>query len=204
MENIKDWGYSRKFEESVLENIEKILLINVPTAKGQYLRAIRRLCQYLLGIKELSGLESIELEPILYEWHKRALPIIPNKNFDNTFMDFEGYWATVKYPLLLENTLGKAVEKAFKNQDILPETLKYDSKEAKLLTKVCWELSQLKRKNPFWIASRDAAGILGVSHTQANKFIRLLIARKTIQVVKKHTNLKARRLKYIGIGMNNK
>lgn len=194
---LSDFLKKNNFNEKISEKIIEAIVHTLPKTKGE--RNQKKLfyfCRWLKGILELAELPVKELRPIVQEWHQKALPVIGTKPFVTTWADFTYGWLKVKWPKGTE-ILKKAVDNAHKANDILPEAKEYDKKEVQLLVRVCYELQKLQGEEPFWIACRDAGGIVGVSHKTANKYLHMLVADEILEVAKKHTTTEATRYKYV-------
>ena len=61
---------------------------------------------------------------------------------------------------------------------------------------MCYELQLVQKNKPFWLSCYDAAGIIGLSHTEANKRLQMLVADEVLKLVKKNTTQKATRFRY--------
>ena len=118
------------------------------------------------------------------------------KPFDETWADFAYGWKRVKYPKG-EGMLKLATQKALEATIHLDAEKDYDSEECQLLVRVCYELQQLQGKEPFWLSCYSAAWILGLSHTEANKRIQMLVADEILRVIEKNTTKRATRYRYI-------
>ena len=144
--------------------------------------------------KGLTGWEAgkLILQDFIYEYYGMDSVLTEA----DTWAEFCYGWARVKWPQG-DDTLIKAVEKALKAQDILPEAKEYDCVEVQLLIRVCYELQKITDKEPFWLSCRSAAGILGVSHTTSNKWLQMLVDDEILEMVEKNTATKATRFRYI-------
>jgi hypothetical protein len=178
--------------------IKKAILTTLPKSENQRNRKIFEFCRRLKAIPEFADCKAKQVKSIVNNWHKMALSVIGTKPFDKTWADFVYGWDRVKWPQG-DDTLKKAVELALDAKD-RPEAEQYDSIEVQLLIRVCYELQQLQGEEAFWLSCHSAAGILGVSHTEANKMLQMLVADEILKVVEKNTTTKATRYRYIGGG----
>ena len=145
---------------------------------------------------EFAKLSAKKVKSLCREWHRRALPKIGTKSFDETWADFAYGWKRVKYPKG-EGMLKLATQKAMEATTPLDAEKEYDSEETQLLVRICYELQRLQGKEPFWLSCYSAAWILGLSHTEANKRIQMLVADEVIRVIEKNTAKRATRFRYI-------
>lgn len=188
--------FLQKFDVEAQKLINNAIINTLPKKDAQRNHMLFQLCRWLKGIEELAGRPVKGIKPILREWHRRALPVIGTKPFDETWADFTYGWPRVKWPKG-DNILKQAIEKAIKAKNILPEAQGYDSAETQLLVRVCFELQKMTDKEPFWLSCRNAGNILGISHTEANKRLKMLVADEVLQEVQKNTNLRATWYRYI-------
>ena len=180
-----------------IEKIKEAIIHTLPKSIGERNKHIFPFCRWLKGIPELTELPTKASKPIVKQWHEKALPVIGTKPFTKTWTEFVYGYRRVKWPKG-DDTLKRAVEIALKAQDTLPEAEDYDDPEVQLLIRVCYELQQLKGEEPFWLSCHSAGGILGVSHTWANKLLQMLVADEMLEIVENHTTKKATRYRYIG------
>lgn len=183
-------------DDKIKKEVENAIEHTLPKKKGQRNDAVFPLCQWLKALPELRNLPAKELKPIVKEWHKRAYPVIGTKNFTVTWADFIHAWSRVKWPKG-DVMLSQAVKKALEGKTVLPEIDEYDTEEARLLLKVCYELQQGMGDSPFFLASRKAGGIIGLSHRAAFKLLEMFVADGKLELVQTHTTRKAPRYRYI-------
>ena len=183
-------------DEEVRKEVEKAIEGTLPKEHGQRNDAVFPLCQWLKAIPELRGLSAKELKPIVVEWHRRAYPVIGTKAFDSTWRDFVHAWKRVKWPKG-DVMLSQAVKRVLENKTVLPEAEEYDSEEARFLLKLCYELQQGMGDEPFFLASRTAGGIVGLSHRTAYKLLEMFMEDGKLKLIEGHTSKKAPRYRYI-------
>ena len=77
-----------------------------------------------------------------------------------------------------------------------------DNAKLHLLASLCRELQKAAGNGPFYLASRTAGGLLKVSHTQANRWLYLLVADGILKEIEKGGTSKnprnATRFRYLG------
>jgi len=183
-------------DDELQKEVEKAIEQTLPKKQSQRNDAIFPLCQWLKAIPEIRNLPAKALKPIVKEWHNRAYPFIGTKNFTVTWADFVHGWKRVEWPKG-DVMLSLAVKRALAGKTVLPEAEEYDSEEAKLLLKVCYELQQGVGDKPFFLASRDAGGIVGLSHKAAYKLLEMFIEDEKLKLVQAHTTTKAPRYRYV-------
>ncbi len=184
-------------DDEIKKEVKNAIEHTLPEKVGERNTAIFPFCQWLKAIPELKDLPAIQLKPIVKEWHKRAYDVIGTKPFVDTWADFVHGWKRVKWPKG-DVMLDQAVKRALDTSVTIPQAEEYDTEEANLLVRICHELQQIMGDKPFFLASRTAGGILGVSHRTAYKLLEMLVADEILRLVEKHTPNRAPRYRYIG------
>jgi hypothetical protein len=198
-EQTKTDARGRGREEKLLGvEIEQAINGSLPSRPGQRHRQVFELVRALKGIPDLRQSAVRDLKPIVREWHKRALPVIATKSFDETWSDFINGWGKVKYPKGVDS-LQEAYKKALSKPDP-PEAAEFDAPEIRLLIKICRELQLALGQEPFFLASRKAGQLLGSDHTTASRWLRLLVVEGLLEIAKigGPSTMKATRYYYRG------
>ncbi|KKK53033.1 hypothetical protein LCGC14_3098850, partial [marine sediment metagenome] len=183
------------FGKETLERINEAMVKTLPTGKGQRNKAIFEFARNLRGIPGLSDLPREELKGFVEEWHSQALPVIGTKPFIETWIDFLKGWPKVKWPV---------------NEEFIPMILTkaqsnpvdgYDDPRLSVLAAICRELHGINGQK-FYLATRTAGKLLGVSHTMISRWLFLLEHDRLIETVVKggtsENPRKATRFRYIG------
>jgi len=186
-----------KLNKELKKKVKLAISCTLPDKKGYRNFLIFQFCRWLKGISEFAKLSAKSVKSLCREWHRRALPKIGTKPFDETWADFAYGWKRVKYPKG-EGMLKLAIQKAMEATTHLDAEKEYESEEAQLLVRVCYELQRLQGTEPFWLSCYSAALILGISHTEANKKIQMLVADDVLRLVEKNTARRATRYRFIG------
>lgn len=144
--------------------------------------------------------KAADLKPICRAWYKRALPTIATREWAATWLAFERAFRRVQVAAG-ERALDIALERA--RSATPPAALREfaDTPEVLLLGSICRELSELNADGPFFLSTRNAGDLLGVSHTKAAEWLRLLRVEGLIECVKPGTlgvNGKAPRFEWRG------
>lgn len=176
--------------------VDEAITATLPDKQGYRNFLIFQYCRWLKGNKEFAKCKARQLKLLVRRWHERALPFIGTKPFDETWADFAYGWQKVKYPKG-ENMLKKAVETALAAKNKLNVETNYDTEEVQLLIRICYELQLLQGEEPFFLSCRSAGKILGLSHTQANKYLQMIEADGIIHLIKKNTTEYATRYKFM-------
>ena len=179
------------------EKIDNAIKQTIPSKKGYRNFLIFQFCRWLKGMEEFEQLPVRTLKDIVKEWHRQALPYIGTKPFDETWADFTYGWPRVKYPKKGDGMLKLATQRAMNSQNKLVAESQYDAPETQLLIRVCYELQKLRGTESFWLSCYDAGGIIGLSHTEANKRLQMLVADEVLRLLVKNTTKKATRYRYI-------
>lgn len=157
---------------TVSQQVELAIAHTIPQRPGQRHRAIFEFARWLKAIPELAATSPKDLVPYLREWHQRARPYIKTKAFEETRLDFLEAWGKVKHAKGSEPIVA-IFEQALKAD--LPEcALEYEQEQLRLLVGFCRELQRASKSKPFYLACRAAEPLLGVSHAQVNRWLRLL------------------------------
>jgi hypothetical protein len=168
----------------------------LPAKDGERNRHIFEFARWLKSIPLFANCRAGQIKSLVKEWHRQALPVIGTKPFDETWRDLAAGWDKVRHPKG-NHILKHAAEMAMNSESLVPGESLFDSREAKLLARVCFFLQELQGTEPFWISYRDAGGLLGVSHTDAGKWLKMLIEDNIISVQTPYTKRTAPRLRYI-------
>jgi hypothetical protein len=165
------------------EQIEAAIVATVPTGAGMRHRAIFDFGRWLKAIPELAQRPAPDLLPVLKQWHERARPVIRTKPFEETKLDFLESWDKIEHPKGKER-IRMSFDMALKAD--LPKCAQdYESDQIKLLIGFCRELQRAAGDEPFYLACRAAAPLLETTHTQVNRWLRLLCLDKVLRVVEK-------------------
>jgi hypothetical protein len=161
--------------------IEQAIQESLPYGVGRRNRQVFQLARHLKSIPALADANPLDLEPFVREWHRRALPFIGTKPFEETWIDFLRGWPRVKFPKGSEPMaliFAKALE-----ADVPKVAERYDRPELRLLVSLCRELQRAAGDGPFYLAVRTAGRLLGVDHTTAWRWLWLLEQEGILKVV---------------------
>jgi len=162
----------------------------IPTGCGQRNHHVFRLARHLKT--QFTGVNALELKPIVQKWHQLALPFIATKQFDETWLDFCYAFDKVKY------TNSDAWRLVMENLPELPRGMlgvgQFGAPGDRLL-QICVGLSKLLGDEPFFLASRQCGNSLGISHQAASKLIHALVVISALIKIEPATKRKAARFK---------
>ena len=136
------------------------------------------------------------LKHIVREWHRRALPFITTKSFDDTWLEFHNAWKNAKFP-----KWGIDEAEILREVDAGPlpiAAMEYEDPHLRQLLKLCQVLQRHAGDAVFPLSCRKAGEWLGMNYKQANKWLRLLTILEIISVVTPGTKAKATRYRYHG------
>ena len=165
-------------------------------------RKVFELARTLRSLPQLSDADPRDLRAILQEWHRRALPKIRTKEFEETWIDFLQAWPRVRHPTGTEpmaEIFRRAVEG---DRPPIAATTYPENERLQILVSLCRELQRCAGKGPFYLGCRTAGRLFGVSHETANRWLFLLESDGILQVVTKGGTQKnprnATRFRYLG------
>jgi len=171
----------------------------IPTQPKQRNRKIFDFAQVLKGLPEFRDCQAKELRQIVQYWHRLALPYIRTKDFCETWSDFIIAWDRVIFSSG-DEPMTKIVEKATQaNPPQLAREYYGGNKRVLLLVNICRELQKEAGEQPFFLSTRKAHEILGISSMQASRYLRMLETDEILKVVTKGgpKTQKATRFRYI-------
>jgi hypothetical protein len=177
--------------------VETSIAETVPNVEGTRNFQLFQFARRLQGIPELAGCDPKRLRPLVKEWHRRALPHISTKDFDETWADFLFGWPRVRYAGV--DALKKAIQSATVRTYDLKCLADYEGERTRFLICVCYELHKASGGSPWWMSCRDAAEILAKTHETANKFLHMFEKGGVLQAVdRKAGGKKATRYRFTG------
>jgi len=181
--------------DGIKDAIEEAIRSTLPTGPGLRHRQVFELARALKAIAPLTDAKAIDLEEIVHEWHRRALPHIRTEPFEQTLIDFCRGWPRVKIPK--GRTMEAIVERA--RRAPLPKCAeRFESEPARLLVGVCRELQRMAGDAPFFLSCRVAAASLDIDHVRAWRHLFLLEQYQILAVVARGTKTHATRYRYLG------
>lgn len=191
--------YSLESLPSLLhEQVELAIQRTVPTSGGRRHRHVFELCREFQALPEFRGRSPKALKPLVREWHRRARPVMHTKAFEETWLDFVEGWGKVRNPKG-EEPLTMIFAKVA-TMEPPPEAQQFETPEIRLLVGLCRELQIISGRNPFYLATRSAGGLLQVSHVQVWRWLRLLCIENVLREVSKGSveTGQASRYRYLG------
>ncbi len=187
-------GMSREIEEAVKSTL--------PRELGTRNRQIFRLTQHLKSLPLISEAQAKDLRWVVEAWYRQALPFIRTKDFTETWCDFCIAWERVKYAKGC-GPMQQAFDRAVRMRPPQIALEKYGGhKQVQALVALCCELQRLAGDNPFYLSTRAAAELLGVTHVQTSRWLFMLRVDGILREVSKggtsENPRKATRYRYTG------
>ena len=167
--------------------LKEAIEATLPDGPGKRNQAVFNFARHLKALPHLADAPVQPLRPIVQEWHRRALPVITTKPFDETWLDFMFAWKNVKVPMG-SGPLELAAEA-------------YDIPEVRLLASICRELQRHAGDGVFFLACRTAQRLLGIErHETAWRWLLLLEGDDLLHVeTRGDRSGRATRYRYMGI-----
>ena len=181
-----------------VDEIETAITFTLPKAFGERNHQVFQLARALQGISAFVNIDPKKLKPIVKKWHSRALDHIQTKPFDETWFDFLHAWPRIEIPMRL-NLLEDAMKLGKENY---PDGVEYEQEGLRGLLALCLGLQAIMGAKPFWLSTRTAGRVLGVSHNTAWRWLHGLELDGWIETVAKggtkENPYKATRFRYLG------
>jgi hypothetical protein len=172
----------------------------LPRRGGERNGRVFDLARRLRALPELAGADFPALKPVVRLWHTWALPVIGTKPFDHTLADFVRAWDAVRFAAGGE-PLRPALDRARTGPE--PAAARaYDTPALRLLVALCRELQRAQGTDPFFLACRSAAPLVGLGDDfkAASRYLRMLVADGVLELVAPGgpESMKAHRYRYRG------
>jgi hypothetical protein len=177
------------------DTIDMAIAATLPLMAGQRNASLFQLARILKANPEFARADVTRLRPIIEHWHSLALPSIATKGLSATWCDFRNAWPKVRFPAGQDPIMSILKEA---DARALPSITRiYPEPELKRLVALCRQLQLQNPKGPFFLDCRTAGRLLGVTHTTAHTWLRLLAMDKVLQVVRIGTRHKATEFRYL-------
>jgi hypothetical protein len=182
--------------------VERIISETLPREYGTRNRKVFEFARALKTLPQFADAKPQALRDIVKTWHSRALPNIRTKDFAETWIDFLKAWPRIRHPKG-EGPMTTAFQRATRTKPPNRIISRYpDNPKLHLLGALCRELQKAAGNGPFYLASRTAGSLLEVSHTQASRWLFLLVADGILAEVEKggtpERPRSATRFRYVG------
>jgi hypothetical protein len=184
------------------EVVERIIGETLPREFGTRNRRVFDLARTLKSLPQFADADPRDLRAIVQEWHRRALPKIRTKEFEETWIDFLKAWPGIKYVKGTEPMM-QTFQRAVESERPRVAVTKYpENQRLQILVALCRELQRAAGGQPFYLSCRTAGRLFSVSHTEAARWFFLLESDGILRVVTKggtHEDPRnATRFRYLG------
>ena len=167
------------------KKIREAITNTLPTEYGTRHLKIFYFARELYSMPEYTDADPKQFKTAVREWHKRALPNIRTKEFEETWIDFIKAWPKIKYKIG-DEPMARIFETAIQLEPPKIAMEKYpQNNKLKILVSLCRELQRAAGNNPFFLSVRTAGKLLGVSHMQVSRWFFLMEADGILKVVVK-------------------
>jgi hypothetical protein len=182
--------------------VEEAIFGTLPREYGTRNRKVFELARTLRSLPQFVNADPRDLRPIVREWHRRALPKIRTKDFEETWIDFLKAWPRVKFPKGA-GPMAQVFRRAVESERPRIAVATYPENERlQILVALCRELQRADPEHPFYLSCRTAAELFHVSHMEANRWLFLLESDEILGVAIKggtqENRRKATRFTYLG------
>jgi hypothetical protein len=182
--------------------VEEAIRGTLPTECGTRNRRVFELARTLRSFPQFADADPKDLRAIVQEWHRRALPKIRTKEFEETWIDFLKAWPRIRYAKGTEPMMEVFKRAAESNPPRIAVAKYPENQRLQILVALCRELQRAEGKGPIYLGCRTAGKLFSVSHTEANRWLFLLVSDEILQVVAKggtpENPRKATRFRYMG------
>ena len=151
----------------------RAVALTVPTVERKRDHQLFNLCRYLKAIPGVASRPARALHSIVKDWHRRALPAIGTKPFDDSWVAFCRAWDNYRDGA---GTLIALYDRALKRPRPRAAAEFYDGPDSPLvkLLALCRELDRHHGGQPFPLPCREAGFLLKLSHDAANAYLNQL------------------------------
>lgn len=170
----------------VNEKIHAAIDRTLPTEYGTRHRRVFDLARELKSMPEYTEAGPRVFAPVvLREWHRRAMPNINTKEFEETLIDFMKAWPSIKYSIG-ESPMAEIYDRAVRLDPPAVAIEKHpDHTKLIVLISLCRELQRAAGDGPFYLSCRTAARLLDVSPKHVSRWFFLLEDEDVLRVVVK-------------------
>jgi hypothetical protein len=183
-----------------IAGVEEAIQANVPTGFDQRRKCLWDLARSLKAIPGLVNKEPYELEPIVLEWFRRALPHLNHTDPNLSLTDFGFFWRDVKIPKG-KNPLRMVFDMAA-GMPVPPDIAqRVRHPQMRVIAVACRELQRVVGNGPFWVTVSHIEEYFGVARSTAKEWRdQLTVYYRLLEVVEKgcRETRKATRFRYLG------
>ncbi|MCU0918404.1 MAG: hypothetical protein MUC88_28150 [Planctomycetes bacterium] len=182
--------------------VKEAIRSTLPKDYGTRNRKVFELTRTLKSLPQLADADPKDLRAIVREWHRRALPKIRTKAFEETWIDFLQAWPRVRHPMGTE-PMAEIFRRAVEGERPPIAVKTYPENERlQILVSLCRQLQRCAGEGPFYLGCRTAGKHFGVSRETASRWLFLLESDGILRVVTKggtsENPRNATRFRYLG------
>jgi len=170
-----------------VNDVERLIRRCIPDQFGMRWHCLFRLARGARGLPQFADVTQEELEPLLREWHRRSLPNIRTKEVEASRRDLWEAYKRVKFPGGTSGRLAAMVDSDF-GMEPLPIRVE----------RLCADLQASAGDEPFFLACRAGAEVLGTNHVSVSLVLKDLVRTGALQLVQKGKRRKASEYRYRG------
>jgi hypothetical protein len=153
---------------NVRNKIREAIEAACPTGFGQRNARDFEFVRRLKAIKELEGVDPMDLEPVCLKWHERTLPFMRDmQDFESRFSEFLRSWDGARHAFG-EGVVELAFQRA-QSEPLPPEATQFPTHQTRLLVALCRELQRLHGEEPFYLSCDKAAAVLDVRNSSGKR-----------------------------------
>jgi hypothetical protein len=183
------------------KSIEEAIKRTLPKTLHTRHRKIFDFARELKTMPEYTDADPKQFRSVAKQWHKKALPNIETKEFEETWIDFLKGWHKVKWKIG-ESPMAQIFEKAIQLEPPKIAVEKYpEHSKLKILVSLCRELQRAAGNQPFFLTVRTGARLLKVNQMTISRWLFLLESDGILKLVSKggtaETVRQASRYRYI-------
>lgn len=186
-------SYSVKGESYSVKSIEEAVSISLPAAPRRNNASLFTLARALIAFsqfgKPISPLDRLKAFDLWYS----SNTFLRNSR-DHYFLEFMNAINTAKTPLG-QNPIQSAWQHA-KQESLPPEAEHFESREARDLIALCFQLEKSCDSNAWFLSCRDAAKLVGLSHASCANWLKAFVTLGFLRIVEPGTKQRAVRYRW--------
>jgi hypothetical protein len=162
--------------------------VTLPETEGQRNDQILALARRLKGMAHLTDAPVEAVQGIVRIWHRKALPTINTKEWEQTWKDFKRAWKRVQFPIG-QDPIHELIRVAAGTET--PEESRYQQPEVRCLVRVCRALQtacEIRGSDRFYVSCRTAAVECGFTGEHgfrtAARWLKRLVKDGVLELVK--------------------
>jgi hypothetical protein len=183
------------------DKIIQAILRTLPRDYGTRHKMVFEFARELYSMPEYTDANPKQFKTVVKEWHKRALPNIRTKEFEETWIDFLKAWPKIRHKIGNE-PITKVFKRASESEAPTIAIEKYPkNSNLQTLVSFCKELQIEAGSAPFFLATRTGGKLFNVKAMTMSRWLFLLEEDNIIKTVEKggtsKNPRKATRFRYV-------